>query len=160
MNKWNQRYSIDGYFYGTEPNTFLADHAHLLEGPVLSLAEGEGRNAVFMASRGLDVLGIDNSDVGLVKAQKLADSQGAVHNTHIKQHVFETLPKVDTKTLLLEITQLKDAEKKQLLEDSSIVMAHKLQAILTYHATTGHIDSDLFKKGLDAMVDYKAKLEA
>lgn len=39
-------------------------------------------------------------------------------------------------------------------------MVHKLQAILTYHTTTGHIDADLFKKGLDAMVDYKAKLEA
>ncbi len=91
---------------------------------------------------------------------ELADSQGAVHNTHIKRHTFESLAKVNTAVLLAEITQLKDAEKKQLLEDSSIVMAHKLQAILTHHSVTGHIDADLFKKGLDAMVDYKAKLEA
>ena len=69
---WNDRYAGDEYFYGTEPNTFLAEHAKQLNGPVLSLCEGEGRNAVFLASRGLDVLGVDSSDVGLAKAQKLA----------------------------------------------------------------------------------------
>ena len=46
---WNDRYAVDEYIYGTEPNAFLAEHAHLLTGPVLSLAEGEGRNAVFLA---------------------------------------------------------------------------------------------------------------
>ena len=69
---WNERYAGDDYFYGTEPNTFLAENAKLLTGPVLSLCEGEGRNAVFLASLGLDVLGVDSSDVGLAKAQKLA----------------------------------------------------------------------------------------
>ncbi len=50
---WNQRYGSDGFAYGTEPNSFLAENAKLLTGPVLSLAEGEGRNAVFLASLGL-----------------------------------------------------------------------------------------------------------
>ena len=69
---WDQRYAGDEYFYGTEPNAFLAEHAKTLTGPVLSLCEGEGRNAVFLASLGLDVLGVDSSEVGLAKAQKLA----------------------------------------------------------------------------------------
>ncbi len=73
---WNERYRSDEFAYGTEPNSFLAEHAKLLNGPVLSLAEGEGRNAVFLASLGLDVLGVDGSEVGLAKAQKLADSKG------------------------------------------------------------------------------------
>jgi SAM-dependent methyltransferase len=73
---WNERYRSDEFAYGTEPNSFLAEHAKLLTGPVLSLAEGEGRNAVFLASLGLDVLGVDGSEVGLAKAQKLADSKG------------------------------------------------------------------------------------
>jgi hypothetical protein len=73
---WNERYSGDHYVYGTEPNAFLVEYRHLLRGPVLSLAEGEGRNAVFMASLGLAVLGVDSSAVGLAKALKLAESRG------------------------------------------------------------------------------------
>ncbi|MGE9290171.1 MAG: SAM-dependent methyltransferase [Puniceicoccales bacterium] len=73
---WDQRYAQDDFVYGTEPNSFLAENASKLTGPVLSIAEGEGRNAVFLASRGLDVLGVDRSSVGLEKAQKLAKERG------------------------------------------------------------------------------------
>jgi len=69
---WNERYSADEYVYGTEPNAFLKEHAGLLKGPVLSLAEGEGRNGVFLASLGLAVHGVDGSAVGLAKARALA----------------------------------------------------------------------------------------
>lgn len=102
------------------------------------------------------------SDVSITDYTRfeLADSQGAVHNSHIKKHAFETLAKVDTKALLVEISDLKIAEKKQLLEDASIIMVHKLQLLLKLHSTTSNIDADLFKKGLDAMLDYKTKLEA
>lgn len=48
--RWNQRNSGDEFAYGTELNSFLAENANLLTGPVLSLAEGEGRNAVFPAA--------------------------------------------------------------------------------------------------------------
>jgi SAM-dependent methyltransferase len=80
---WNERYAADEYAYGTEPNAFLAQHARLLAGPVLSLAEGEGRNAVFLASLGLDVLGVDGSEVGLAKARKLAASRGVTIRTEV-----------------------------------------------------------------------------
>ena len=80
---WDQRYSTEGYAYGTEPNSFLVEHAHYLQGPVLSLAEGEGRNAVFLASRGLDVLGVDGSEVGLAKARQLAASQRVSIRTEV-----------------------------------------------------------------------------
>ncbi|MBE9031247.1 class I SAM-dependent methyltransferase [filamentous cyanobacterium LEGE 11480] len=80
---WNQRYSSDEFVYGTEPNSFLAQHAELLTGPVLSLAEGEGRNAVCLASLGLDVLGVDGSAVGLAKAQQLAASRNLTIRTEV-----------------------------------------------------------------------------
>jgi hypothetical protein len=67
---WDERYSIDDYVYGTDPNTFLVEHAGLLQGPVLSLAEGEGRNAVFLATQGLEVHGVDGSRVGLAKRRR------------------------------------------------------------------------------------------
>jgi SAM-dependent methyltransferase len=80
---WNRRYSVDKYIYGTEPNSFLAEHAEKLTGPVLSLAEGEGRNAVFLASLGLQVHGVDGSEVGLAKAQALARSRGLTIQTEV-----------------------------------------------------------------------------
>jgi len=80
---WNERYGSDEYIYGTQPNSFLAENAKLLTGPVLSLAEGEGRNAVFLASLGLDVLGVDGSEVGLAKARTLAESRGVFIRTEV-----------------------------------------------------------------------------
>lgn len=87
---WDQRYAVDEYIYGTEPNSFLAEHAGMLKGPVLSLAEGEGRNAVFLASLGLKVHGVDGSNVGLAKAQALARSRGVEIQTEVADlEVFE-----------------------------------------------------------------------
>ena len=54
---WDERYSGREYHYGTEPNAFLVEYCDLLQNPVLSLSEGEGRNAVFLAKMGFDVLG-------------------------------------------------------------------------------------------------------
>ncbi len=73
---WNERYARPEYLYGTEPNAFLAEHCGVLAGPILSLSEGEGRNAVFLASRGLEVVGVDVSRVALEKAKELATSRG------------------------------------------------------------------------------------
>jgi SAM-dependent methyltransferase len=74
---WDERFSQPGYAYGTEPNGFLAEKAtEIPTGRVLSLAEGEGRNAVFLAGRGYEVVGVDSSSVGLEKAHRLAADQG------------------------------------------------------------------------------------
>lgn len=70
---WDERYSSDEYAYGTAPNDFLAEHAgKIAPGKVLCLAEGEGRNAVFLAKQGYDVTAVDASAVGMQKAQRLA----------------------------------------------------------------------------------------
>jgi len=75
---WDSRYAEPGWAFGTAPNDFLREHAlHLAPGGrVLCLAEGEGRNAVWLAGRGFDVTGVDQSSVGLVKAQGLARERG------------------------------------------------------------------------------------
>lgn len=80
---WNARYANGRYLYGTVPNSFLVEHCGLLVGPVLSLSEGEGRNAVFLASRGLEMLGVDISMVGLEKAKELAKSRGVTIRTEV-----------------------------------------------------------------------------
>lgn len=74
---WDEKYSADDYVYGTEPNRFLEEHAaELPPGEVLSLAEGEGRNAVYLAGLGFRVTAVDHSRVGLAKAQRLAAEKG------------------------------------------------------------------------------------
>jgi len=80
---WNERYAGSDYLYGTEPNSFLVEHCDLLSGPVLSLSEGEGRNAVFLTERGLEVTGVDISSVALEKAKRLAESRGVEIKTMV-----------------------------------------------------------------------------
>ncbi len=74
---WDERYSADEYVYGTEPNEFLAaEFGNIPKGKILSIAEGEGRNAVFLAKQGYEVTAVDGSAVGLKKAKALADANG------------------------------------------------------------------------------------
>lgn len=71
--KWDERYAGAEYHFGTQPNQFLVEcAAHLKPGKVLSLGEGEGRNAIYLAKRGYEVTAVDFSAVGNAKAQKLA----------------------------------------------------------------------------------------
>lgn len=75
---WNERYRGEEYAYGAEPNDFLRAHAGLFGkgARILSLAEGEGRNAVFLAQQGCFVRGVDFSKEGQRKALRLAASRG------------------------------------------------------------------------------------
>ncbi len=82
--EWDARYAKDGYTYGTAPNTFLTSVVHLLPpGRVLSLGEGEGRNATFLAARGWTVHCVDASTVGLEKARRLAAERQVTVTTEV-----------------------------------------------------------------------------
>ena len=76
---WDQRYGEEGFAYGVEPNDFLREQvgAFAPGAAVLCLAEGEGRNAVYLAERGCEVTAVDLSPVGLAKAEKFAAERGA-----------------------------------------------------------------------------------
>lgn len=73
---WSGRYreAGDEYLFGTEPNRFLSRRRQLLLSgqSALSVADGEGRNSVWLAEQGLDVTAVEISAVGLAKARKLA----------------------------------------------------------------------------------------
>jgi SAM-dependent methyltransferase len=75
---WQQRFAGPDYLFGTEPNAFLKAHAHLLQKgqKALAIADGEGRNGVFLAEQGLDVLSVDFSPLAQEKARKLAKERG------------------------------------------------------------------------------------
>jgi SAM-dependent methyltransferase len=82
MSPWDERYAQDEWIFGTEPNEFLREQAHRIpSGRVLCLGEGEGRNSVFLAEQGYEVVGVDRSQVGLDKAQALAKERGVFVET-------------------------------------------------------------------------------
>jgi SAM-dependent methyltransferase len=77
MNQWDIRYKAEDYVYGTTANDFLISVADRIPpGHILCLAEGEGRNAVFLAEKGYTVTAVDFSSVGLQKARQLAAERG------------------------------------------------------------------------------------
>lgn len=75
---WNQRYAGADFAYGTAPNDFLVSCLAKLPpgGRVLCLADGEGRNGVWLAQQGFQVTSVDIADAGLRKARRLADHAG------------------------------------------------------------------------------------
>lgn len=85
---WNERYDEDVFAYGTAPNQFLKDTIHFIpQGNILFVAEGEGRNAVFAAKKGLKVSAFDYSESGQQKALSLAQ----MHNVTIDYLVSDVL---------------------------------------------------------------------
>jgi cyclopropane fatty-acyl-phospholipid synthase-like methyltransferase len=74
LERWNARFASDDYHFGKEPSRFIKVHAHYLKPgqSVLAIADGEGRNGVWLAEQGLRVHSIDFSPLALDKARKLA----------------------------------------------------------------------------------------
>jgi SAM-dependent methyltransferase len=85
LERWEARFSAPGYLFGKEPNAFVKSKAHLLKPgwKALSIADGEGRNGVFLAQQGLDVLAIDISPTALAKSRALAKERGVKLRTEL-----------------------------------------------------------------------------
>lgn len=82
---WNDRYNRADYLFGTEPAIFVRDQAHWLApgARVLSVADGEGRNAVYLAGLGHRVTAFDGSDRAVAKARALAAARGVTVDFHL-----------------------------------------------------------------------------
>lgn len=86
---WNKRYAVADYLFGTTPSPFLETCRPFLSAGMrgLALADGEGRNGVWLAEQGVDVLAVDWSQEGLEKARRLA----AQRNVHIRTECADML---------------------------------------------------------------------
>jgi 2-polyprenyl-3-methyl-5-hydroxy-6-metoxy-1,4-benzoquinol methylase len=82
---WDQRYGTPGFLFGTAPNDYLASQRHLLRPGMraLAVADGEGRNSVWLARQGLSVDAFDLSPVAVGKARQLASDAQVVVDFHI-----------------------------------------------------------------------------
>ncbi len=83
LERWQHRFNIDGYLFGEQPNAYLASQQqHLMPGTALSVADGEGRNSVWLAKQGLQVDAFDFSSNAVRKAHQLA----ATHQVQVNFH--------------------------------------------------------------------------
>lgn len=85
LQRWETRFAADEYIFGTTPNAFLAAQKPLLPkaGRALAVADGEGRNGVWLAAQGLDVLAIDFSAKAQAKARALAQSRNLPYTAEL-----------------------------------------------------------------------------
>ncbi|MDO9011975.1 MAG: class I SAM-dependent methyltransferase [Gallionella sp.] len=85
MNVWNERYAGEEYHFGTEPNAFLSQQQNRLKPGMrcLAIADGEGRNGVWLAEQGLQVLSVDSSPVAVAKARALAAQRGVMMDVEL-----------------------------------------------------------------------------
>jgi 2-polyprenyl-3-methyl-5-hydroxy-6-metoxy-1,4-benzoquinol methylase len=83
LTRWNERFSTESYLFGEKPNRYLAEKTpQLQKGKALSIADGEGRNSVWLASQGFEVDAFDFSPIAIEKANKLAATQQVNVNFH------------------------------------------------------------------------------
>ena len=83
---WEERYSkADDYLFGTDPSAFLRENLGWLRPSLrgLSVADGEGRNAVYMAEQGVDMVAFDMSKTAVSRAEKLAAKKGVSVNFNL-----------------------------------------------------------------------------
>ncbi|PIJ99584.1 class I SAM-dependent methyltransferase [Lysinibacillus sphaericus] len=94
MNTWNRRFLGSEYVYGEQPNAFIKDYVNYLkECPnIAAYAEGEGRNAVFLASMGHTVTAYDYAQSGLTKTEQLAQKHYVSVQTMLTDLLLDDLP--------------------------------------------------------------------
>ncbi|PJO40900.1 class I SAM-dependent methyltransferase [Lysinibacillus xylanilyticus] len=94
MNTWDQRFKTAEYVYGEQPNTFIEDYVHYLKDypSVAAYAEGEGRNAVFLALQGHTVTAFDYAESGLKKTEQLAEKHNVSVHTKLTDLLQDELP--------------------------------------------------------------------
>ena len=91
--RWNHKYGTETYLFGRDPIPFLKDHVDLLpQGAALELAMGEGRNGVFLATKGFQVTGVDISEAGFKKAHALAAEKKVTLTTVVADLEQYTIP--------------------------------------------------------------------
>lgn len=134
---WDARYGGRELLWSAEPNGFLASHvAGLSPGRALDLACGEGRNAVWLAERGWQVVGVDYSAVALAKARRLAESRG-VKISWVEADLLNYQPEAGAFHLVAVLyLQLPPAQRRRVLRTAASALAPGGSLLVLGHDTT------------------------
>jgi SAM-dependent methyltransferase len=111
LERWETRFAVDEYIFGTAPNAFLAAQKQLLpkSGHALAVADGEGRNGVWLAEQGLNVLAIDFSPKAQAKARALAELRKVRYVTELADATKWRWPEAWFDVVALIFTQFADS---------------------------------------------------
>ncbi len=135
-NFWDKRYSATEYAYGEKPNHFMVEKlGALTPGKILFPAEGEGRNAVYAATRGWEVTAFDPSIEGRDKALQLAKQHNATIDYHIENYETVDFPKESFDCIILIFAHIHSANREKY---------HK--KLVSYLKPGGHLILEGFSK--------------
>jgi SAM-dependent methyltransferase len=132
--RWEARYAVPEYAFGKEPNYFLASCKSLLpgRGRALAVADGEGRNGVWLAEQGLDVVSIDFSPSAQGKARALAAERGVnvtflqtdVHKWDYPPAAFDVVAEIFTQFSTPAERALKWTGMRRALKSGGLLIVH------------------------------------
>jgi hypothetical protein len=91
---------------------------------------------------------------------EMADSQGAVFNSHMKKYSFKKLDKVDVKDILVEVDNIKNSEDKVKIDYAVGVMIEKMKAVIQSYNTTTEIETGLLAKVREAIAEYDKVIDS
>ena len=154
-DKWNESFDSEEFVYGTEANTFIKEQAARFKpnSKIACLAEGEGRNAVYLAKLGHNVTAYDISKVGLQKTQTLAETNDvSVHTEHINL-VDEDLPSASYDNAVLVFGHVHKNNQAKLI--NNMIQTVKKDGLIMFEVySTGQIQFDTGGPGkLDYLYD-------
>lgn len=138
---WDRRYAEAELLWSAGPNRFLVAEAEALApGRALDLACGEGRNAVWLAARGWEVVGVDFSEVAVAKARRRAEHEG-VSLELVCADLLEYEPERATYDLVLVLyLQIPAAERRIVLQRAADAVAPGGTFLLVGHDSTNLTD--------------------
>jgi ubiquinone/menaquinone biosynthesis C-methylase UbiE len=146
-DRWQSRYAVEEFVFGEAPNEFLVAKKQLLPkgGKVLAVADGEGRNGVWLARQGLDVLSLDFSPNAQAKARSLAGRQGAnlafeladVHAWSYPENAFDAVVDIFTQFSSPEQRARKWDGMKRTLKPDGLLLLEGYTPKQLEHATGG-----------------------
>ena len=149
---WDERFAANDYIFGTAPNVFLEQQRWRLKPgqTVLALADGEGRNGVWLAEQGCDVLATDVAPNALKKAQGLAKSRGVAIRTELADLTTWRWPEAAfdvVAAIFIQFTDPPDREKvfagiKRTLKPGGLLLLHGYRPEQLRYGTGGPPDAE------------------
>lgn len=154
-NFWNDRYKSDEYFYGEEPNVFIKEQAFRLinHNKVIAFAEGEGRNAIFLAKQGHKVTAIDYSEDGLEKTKKLAKKHNVEVHTKKVDLLADSLPVDEYDAAIMVFGHFHNDYQKmiQTIKPGGLIMFEVYSKKQINYRTGGPKDVDMLYDPIDIL---------
>jgi SAM-dependent methyltransferase len=144
---WEERFQAPGYRFGTNPNYFLLANKSLLpsSGRALAVADGEGRNGVWLAQQGLDVVSVDFSPAAQEKGRALATERGVevtfelsdVHTWPYPEAAFDVVAEILTQFSPPALRAVKWAGMLKALKPGGLLIINGYTTKQLEHGTGG-----------------------